>query len=78
MRRQPTVYATIRPGEESGYIGECAQLHAVTQGSSLDEAAENLRESVVLALEDNEGMDFGPMDGPVIIVTLELMSAPPD
>ena len=75
MRIQRTVHATIRPGEESGYIGECAQLHAVTQGSSLDEVADNLREAVALALEGEDAAALGLIDAPVIVVTLELEAA---
>lgn len=75
MRIQRTVHATIRPGEESGYIGECAQLHAVTQGSSLDEVAENLREAVALALEGEDAAALGLSEAPVIVVTLELEAA---
>jgi predicted RNase H-like HicB family nuclease len=75
MRLQRTVHATIRPGEESGYIGECAQLHTLTQGASLDEVATNLREAVALALEDEDLQALGLVDSPVIVVTLELETA---
>lgn len=52
MKLQRTVQAIIRPGDQSGYVAECHELHAVTQGATLDEVAENLREVVALALED--------------------------
>ncbi len=72
---QRVVQAVIRPGEQSGYVAECAQLNAVTQGATLDEVAENLREVVALALED---FDFASSDlatTPVIVVTFELEPA---
>lgn len=51
------------------------QLHAVTQGSSLDEVAENLKEAVAIALEDEEPGALGLVDAPVIVVTVELETA---
>ena len=52
MKLQHTVQATIRPGDQSGYVAECAELRAVTQGATLNEVTENLREVVALALDD--------------------------
>ena len=52
MKLQRTVQAIIRPGEQSGYVAECPELRAVTQGATLDEVAANLREVVTLALEE--------------------------
>lgn len=56
-------------------MAECAELHAVTQGATLDEAAENLREVVALALEGEDLAALGPVPAPVIVVTLELEPA---
>ncbi len=62
MQLQRTVHAIIRPGEQSGYVAECPELNAVTQGSTLDDVAANLREVVALALEGEQleqlGLDF--------------------
>ena len=75
MKLQRTVHAIIRPGEQSGYVAECAELRAVTQGSTLDEVAANLREVVALALEDESLADIGLAPKPVIIASIELEPA---
>jgi predicted RNase H-like HicB family nuclease len=69
MQLQRTVHAVIRPGEQSGYVAECAELRAVTHGATLDEVATNLREVVALALEDEELAEIGLVPEPVIIAT---------
>lgn len=38
--------------DEGGYVVECPDVKAVTQGDTLDEAISNLKEVVALALED--------------------------
>lgn len=75
MKLQRTVHAIIRPGEQSGYVAECPELRAVTQGSTLDEVAANLREVVALALEDESLADIGLAPEPVIIASIELEPA---
>jgi predicted RNase H-like HicB family nuclease len=75
MRLQHTVQAIIRPGDESGYVAECHELRAVTQGATLDEVANNLREVIALALEDEDLAKLGLAAAPVIIATLELEPA---
>ena len=72
---QRVVQAVIRHGEEWGYVGECSQLNAVTQGATLDEVAANLREVVALALEGFDFEEAGLAPVPVIIVTFELEPA---
>ncbi len=75
MYLQRTIQAVIRPGEQSGYVAECHELHAVTQGATLDETAANLREVVTLALDRESLSDLGFAPSPVIVVTLELEPA---
>lgn len=75
MQLQHTLHAVIRPGDTSGYVAECAELHAVTQGSTLDEVASNLREAVALALDGEDLAALGLAPSPVIVVTLELEPA---
>ncbi len=70
-----TIQAVIRPGEDSGYVAECAELSAVTQGATLDEVADNLREVVELALEGEDLAEYGLTAQPVIVVTFELEPA---
>jgi predicted RNase H-like HicB family nuclease len=72
---QRTVHAVVRPGDDSGYVAECAELHAVTQGATLDEVAANLREVIGLALEDADVESLGLSRSPAMVVTLELEPA---
>lgn len=53
-------------------MAECAELSAVTQGPTLDEAAANLREAIGLALEGEDLTALGLAPEPVIVVTFEL------
>jgi predicted RNase H-like HicB family nuclease len=69
---QHTIKAVIRPGEESGYVAECAEISVVTQGQTLDEVTQNLREAVALHLEGEDLREFGLKDNPTLLVTMEL------
>ena len=69
---QHTIKAVIRPGEESGYVAECAEISVVTQGLTLDEVTQNLREAVALHLEGEDLSEFGLKDNPTLLVTMEL------
>ena len=75
MQLQRTIDASIRPGDQSGYVAECPQLHIVTQGATLDDVAANLREAFELALEDEELEELGLAPAPVLLVTFELEPA---
>lgn len=57
--------------EDDGYVVECPDVHATTQGDTLDEAVSNLKEVVAMALEDGPG-EYGLVANPAILVTLEL------
>ena len=72
---QRTIHATIRPGEQAGYVAECPALNAVTEGATLDAAAYNLREVTALALEGEDLVRLGLAPSPVIVVTFELEPA---
>jgi predicted RNase H-like HicB family nuclease len=69
---QKTVKAVLRPGDESGYVAECMEIAVVTQGRTIDETVENLREAVALHLEDEDAAHFGLRDKPVLVVTMEI------
>lgn len=51
MRMLRTIMAVIRPGEQSGFVAECVEIPVVTQGATLDETVERLREATELFLE---------------------------
>jgi len=64
--------AVIRPGEQSGFVAECIELPVITQGSTLDEVAANLREAVELQLQGEDLGQLGLDDRPSLVVTFEI------
>jgi len=76
MTLQRTIKAVIRPGEQSGYVAECFEIPVVTQGRTLDEVANNLREAVELHLEGEDLAQLGLAASPGILVTFELETQP--
>jgi len=71
-RLQRTVKAIVRPGEERGFVGECVEIAVVTQGQTIDETIRNLQEAVALHLEGEDPAEFGLVDRPALIVTIEI------
>ncbi len=69
---QHTIKASIRPGDESGYVAECVEIAVITQGPTIDETLRNLGEAVALHLEDENAADFGLRDHPTLLVTIEI------
>jgi predicted RNase H-like HicB family nuclease len=57
---------------ESHFVAECLDLPVVTQGRTLDELAQNLREAIALQLEGENLADFGLADNPSILASFEL------
>ena len=74
MAAQRTVKAIVRRGE-SYYVAECVEIAVVTQGKTLDETLANLQEAVALHLEDEDPAEFGLVEDPTILVTMELEPA---
>ncbi|MEA3339885.1 MAG: type II toxin-antitoxin system HicB family antitoxin [Chloroflexota bacterium] len=72
MGRRYTIQAVVYPGDEIGYVAECLDLAVVTQGKTLDETIQNLREAILLHLEgeDMEGISLVP--NPPVLVTMEM------
>jgi len=54
------------------YVAEGVDLPVVTQGRTLDELAENLREAVELQLEGENLADFDLAPKPSVLLNLEL------
>ena len=71
MTPQHAVKATIRRGEDY-YVAECLGIAVVTQGKTLDETVDNLREAVSLHLDGVDPADFGLVQDPWILLTFEL------
>ncbi len=72
MKLQKTIKAVIKNGEQSGYIAEALDIPVITQGATLDEVAENLKEAVELFLEGEDPSEYGFDKNPGLIVTFEL------
>jgi predicted RNase H-like HicB family nuclease len=72
---QHTIKATIRRGEESGYIAECLEVAVVTQGATLDEVTGNLQDAVALFLKDEDLQQLGLAPNPTLLVTMEVEPA---
>jgi predicted RNase H-like HicB family nuclease len=53
MDLRKTITAIVHPGEQRGYVAECLEIAVITQGNTLDELVDNLREAVALHLEDD-------------------------
>lgn len=71
MTLQHTIKAFVRKGERH-YIAECVEIAAVTQGATIGETLDNLREAVALHLAGEDPAHFGLVREPAILVTLEL------
>ncbi|MBD0386038.1 MAG: type II toxin-antitoxin system HicB family antitoxin [Nostoc sp. C3-bin3] len=72
MELKQNIRAVIHRGEQQGYVAECLEVSVVTQGETLDEVVNNLREAVALHLEDEDPTQFGLVDKPSLMVTFEL------
>ena len=68
---QHTIKAFIRKGEKY-YVAECLEIPVVTQGKTIDETVENLREAVGLHLEDEDLTEFGLAPNALLIITMEV------
>ena len=67
-----TIQAIVYPGDESGNAAECLNLAVVTQGQTLDETVQNLREAILLHLEGEDMMELGLVPHPPVLVSLEM------
>lgn len=70
--RRYTIQAVIYPGDEKGYVGECTNLAVVTQGMTLDETAQNLREAIQLHPEGEDLSELGLAPNPPLLITFEM------
>jgi predicted RNase H-like HicB family nuclease len=70
--RRYTIQAVIYPGDEGGYVAECLDLAVVTQGKTLDETMQNLREAIQLHLAGEDLAEMGLAPNPPILITVEM------
>ncbi len=52
MAREHRYTVIIEHGEDSGFVAVCSALGAVSQGATRDAALANVREAMILAIED--------------------------
>lgn len=62
-RRRDTIHAIIQH-DDGFYVAECLEVAVVTQGRTLDEVVENLRQALALHLEDEDMVSLGLADHP--------------
>jgi len=60
-----TIHAVVQR-DEAAYVAECLELAVVTQGRTLDEVVENLRQALALHLEDEDMAALGLAEHPRI------------
>jgi predicted RNase H-like HicB family nuclease len=57
---------------EKQYVAECLDLPVVTEASTLDQLALNIREAIALHLEGEDLVELGISDNPTILAMMEL------
>jgi len=65
------IQARIYKGERY-YVGEALDIPVVTQGATLDEVTENLKEAIALHLEDEDLAELGFEPEPSILASFEM------
>ena len=68
---QHTIKAFIRRGEQY-YVAECLEIPVVTQGKTIDETVDNLREAVSLHMEGEDLSELGLTPNPTLLITMEV------
>ena len=66
-----TIQVKIYKGEKY-YVAECFDLPVVTQGKTLDEVVENVREAISLHLEGENLEEWDLLPGFSILINFEL------
>lgn len=57
---------------ETHYVAQCVDLPVVTQGKTLDELIENIKEAVALQLEGEDLAELGLAPEPSILANFEV------
>ena len=57
---------------DTHFVAECADLPVVTQGKTLDELMENLKEAIALQLENENPADFDLAEKPSVLASFEV------
>ena len=72
MAQRHMIQAVVYQGDGSGYVAECLSLGVVTQGQTLDETVQNLREALQLHLEGEDLAEMGLASHPPLLITMEM------
>ena len=67
-----TIQAQVYKGDEGWYGAEAVHLNVATQGKTLDETIENLREALSLHLEDEDPAETGIVRDAPLLITFEM------
>ena len=67
---RPAIHAVVTESE-GVYVAECLEVAVVTQGASLDETLNNLREALDLYMSDEEPALLGLVPDPRLVVNFE-------
>ena len=71
MNLARTIHAFVHRSD--GYfVANCLEVAVVTQGRTVDETLQNLREAVALHLEDEDLSDMGLVSDPILSVVVEM------
>ncbi len=71
MSLSRNIHAVIFSSGEH-YVANCLEVAVVTQGRTLDETLDNLREAISLHLEDEDLADLGLDSNPMLSVMMEM------
>lgn len=72
--RRDTIHVVVHKGE-SAYVAECLEVAVVTQGKTLDEVVDNVRQALVLHLEDEDLDALGLTDNPRVQMIYDMALA---
>lgn len=61
--------------EEKWYVARCVELGVVSQGKTIEEAQDNLREAVELYIESFGTDDLPESTGEIVLCTLEVITS---
>ncbi len=73
--RRETIHAVVQR-DEAAYVAECLELAVVTQGGTLDEVIDNLRQAVALHLEGEDMAALGLAERPRLQLVYDVPLAP--
>lgn len=71
MSLSRNIHAVIFNSDDH-FVANCLEVAVVTQGRTLDETLDNLREAITLHLEGEDLSEMGLDSNPMLSVTLEM------